>query len=206
MKNTFMEEWRDVIGYEGLYQVSNYGLVKSLYDGRHKKFRELIMRPGMDTKGYLFVTLYKDDKPKPLRINRLVAMAFIPIPEHLKHIPIEELDVEHIDANRGNNRLDNLRWNTHKGNMENPLTRQRISEAKKGKHHTEETKRKMSESRINGKKSKCVLQLDKETDEVIKEWPSLGEVQRQLGYSQANICNCCKGKRNTASGYKWQYA
>lgn len=81
------------------------------------------------------------------------------------------------------------------------------ADARKGMKHTEETKRKMRESRINGKNSKPVLQLDKDTGEVIREWPSTREVQRQLGYAQTSICNCCNGKRyKSAYGFKWSYA
>ena len=209
MKNTFMEEWRDVgiidgIDFTGLYQVSNLGNVKSL--NYRNTDREEILTPFMNTWGYLQVDLCKNGKRKHPRINRLEAIAFIPIPDHLKHIPIEELDVEHIDGNKENNRLDNLRWNTHKGNCRNQLTRQHYSEVHKGKHLTEETRRKISETMTNGKKSKRVLQLDKDTLEVIREWPSAREVHRQLGYSQGNISQCCKGKFEQRYGYKWQYA
>ena len=201
------EEWRDVKEYEGLYQVSSLGNVKSL-NYRHTG-REEILKPSMDTDGYLFVGFCKNWKRNQPRINRLVAITFnLPIPEHLKHIPIEELDVEHIDANKENNRLDNLRWNTHKGNMENPITRQRISEALKGIPKTEEHKCKISEALKgvpNVKLSKLLLQLDKTTGEVIKQWPSAKEVQRQLGFAQADISACCRGKRKSAYGFRWSY-
>lgn len=84
----------------------------------------------------------------------------------------------------------------------------KMSEAKKGRHLTEEHKRKIGEAHKgvpNVKKFKPLLQINKDTGEVIREWPSLLEVYRQLGYAQANISQCCNGKRNTASGYKWQY-
>ena len=77
-----------------------------------------------------------------------------------------------------------------------------------GRNHTEETKRKMSEAKkgvFNTKTSKPLLQLDKDTGEVIREWPSTTEVERQLGYSQANISKCCLGKRKSANGFKWIY-
>lgn len=84
-------------------------------------------------------------------------------------------------------------------------TKCKLSEAHKGMKHTEETKRKMSYAHINGKKSKSVLQLDKVTGEVIREWPSTKEVQRQLGYAHTSISQCCNGKLNQAYGFKWRY-
>ena len=201
-----MEIWKDVIGYERLYQVSNLGRVKSLdrYDNLGRFVKGIILTPTMNTWGYLQVTLSKDGEYKSPRINRLVAIAFIPIPDHLKHIPIERLEVDHIDTDRTNNCVWNLRWTDRKGNSNNPLTIQHISEAKKGeknpmygKHHTEETKRKLS---------KPVLQINKDTGEVIKQWPSAKEVYRQMGYANQNISKCCNGKRNQAYGFKWSYA
>lgn len=75
----------------------------------------------------------------------------------------------------------------------------------KGKHLSEEHKSKISESNINGKLSKAVLQIDKNTNEVIAEFPSVAEVKRQFGFSQGNITYCCLGKRNTCGGFIWKY-
>ena len=95
-------------------------------------------------------------------------------------------------------------------------TKKKISEAQKGKttwnkgkHHSDETRKKISESRkgkdINGKLSKPVLQIDIKTNEIIKEFPSTREVQRQLGFGENAIRHCCKGRTKTSCGYKWQY-
>ena len=201
------EIWKDVKDYEGLYQVSNLGNVKSLYDASHKKYRELIMKPSMNSWGYLQIGLCKNGKQKPTRINRLVAIAFeLPIPEHLRHIPIERLEVNHKDEDKTNNCVWNLEWCNSKYNSNYGTRNKRISDALKGVPKTEETKRKLSESHINGKCSKPVLQLDKNTLEVIMEWPSLAEVQRQLGFAKAHICNCCNGRYNQSHGFKWRYA
>lgn len=83
--------------------------------------------------------------------------------------------------------------------------KEKLSESHKGKKQTEETKLKRIEKLRNGKLSKTVLQINKDTNEVIAEFPSVSEVERQLGISISNVSNCCNGKRNIAGGYKWQY-
>ena len=78
----------------------------------------------------------------------------------------------------------------------------------KGKHHSEETKKKMSDAQKgipNIKLSKPVLQIDMITNEIIAEFPSTREVERQLGFYNTYISACCNGKRKSAYGYKWQY-
>ena len=102
-----------------------------------------------------------------------------------------------------------------KKSLSSTETRIKMSEAHKGekhwfygKHHSEETKQKISKGKKgipNIKLSKPVLQIDKNTNEIIKEFPSVMEVERQLGFYQSNISNCCKGKRKTVGCYKWQY-
>lgn len=94
-------------------------------------------------------------------------------------------------------------------------TRIKMSESRKGekhwlygKHHTEETRKKLSEAKKgipNIKLSKPVLQIDKNTNEIIAEFLSISEAQRQLGYNQSGISNCCNGNRKTCCGFKWQY-
>ena len=102
-----------------------------------------------------------------------------------------------------------------KKSLSSTETRIKMSEAHKGekhwfygKHHSEETKQKISKGKKgipNIKLSKPVLQIDKNTNEVIAEFPSIMEVQRQLGYKQGNISMCCNGNRKTCGGFIWQY-
>ena len=104
------EEWRDIEGYEGLYQVSNLGRVKSLArvvmrsDGKPNTVNEKILKDGI-TKGYCAVVLCKDRKKKMYKVHRLVAMAFLSNPHNLP-------EVNHKDENKKNNRVDNLEWCT----------------------------------------------------------------------------------------------
>lgn len=87
--------------------------------------------------------------------------------------------------------------------------KKKLSEALKGRKRSEETKKKISEKKKgipNIKLSKPVLQIDKDTNEVIAEFPSVSEVERQLGYKQSSISACCNEKRPFAYNYKWKYA
>lgn len=98
-----MELWKDVVDYEGLYEVSNYGRVKN-------KKRDRLLSPHSDRAGYIKVGLYKDGKQKGQFVHRLVAMAFIDNPE-------EKSDVNHIDGDKSNNHVENLEWNTRSENL-----------------------------------------------------------------------------------------
>ena len=111
------EIWKDIKGYEGLYQVSNLGNVKSLprlliySDGQRHYYKEKILRCIKKPSGYCFVNLYKDNVSKHKHIHRLVAEAFIPNPDNL---PV----INHKDKNPLNNRADNLEWCTQQYNVD----------------------------------------------------------------------------------------
>lgn len=105
------EIWKDVKGFEGLYQVSNLGRVRSLDRRKNNHFfRGRILRQPKDKDGYCLVTLNDGKRSKMGRVHRLVALAFIPNPENLP-------EVNHIDENKENNRIDNLEWCTTKYNL-----------------------------------------------------------------------------------------
>lgn len=103
-----MQEWRDIKGYEGKYQVSNLGNVKSL--NFHRKNKECLLTPKIDKDGYLEIALYKNGKSKYYRIHRLVAIAFISNNENKK-------EVNHINGIKSDNRVDNLEWCTSSENQ-----------------------------------------------------------------------------------------
>ena len=114
------EIWRDVEGYEGLYQVSDKRRVKSLNYNRTGK--EGILNPRENSRGYLHVILCKDGKHKNYLVHRLAAQAFIPNPENLP-------EVNHIDENPSNNYLDNLEWCSSKYNCNFGTRNKRVSKS-----------------------------------------------------------------------------
>ena len=172
------EEWKEIKGYPN-YMVSNKGNVKSL-NYRHTG-REKMLKLSVNKRGYLDVKLCKNGKHKNFRINRLVAEAFIPNPNDYPC-------VNHKNEIKDDNRVENLEWCDAKYNNNFGTRKERVAE-----------------KQINGKCSKPVLQIDKTTNKLIAEYPSLREVKRQLGINHTSISQCCNGKRNTAGGYKWQY-
>jgi len=115
-----MEQWKDIEGYEGYYQVSDLGNVKSLERitkgkvgtrlGR-RLIRERILKPGTSEKGYLYINLCKESKLKGSKVHRLVATAFHPNPD-------DKPEVDHKNENKTDNRSSNLRWVTHSENIE----------------------------------------------------------------------------------------
>ena len=110
------EEWRDVVGYEGLYQVSNLGRVKSLSrrivykDGREYNYPSKVLKNQKISTGYIGVMLYGVDGNKQYFVHRLVAETFIPNPNNLS-------DVNHKDGCKTNNILSNLEWCSHSDNQ-----------------------------------------------------------------------------------------
>ena len=179
------EEWRPVVGYEGLYEVSNYGRVKTKYTKtRIKDTKNKIMRQKHDNHGYFRVNLAKDGKQKALLISRLVAMAFIPNPNNLPH-------VGHDDDNKENNHVSNLYWTDPAENNSHNGKRERLVE-----------KRKAKMPQIIEKLSTPVIGTNIETGEEIR-FPSMQEAQRN-GFKSGKISMCCAGKRATHKGYRWR--
>lgn len=186
------EVWKDVLGYEGLYQVSNLGRVKGvdriiecLWNGKmvYKPYKGKIkvqtVNPVTDR---LQVSIYKNNKAECANVARLVALAFIPNPDNLP-------EVDHIDGNRHNNIVTNLKWTDRVGNMNNIITKERLSLSKKGRCYYK----------------KPILQLNLD-GVVVKEWDSIKSAAESLGIHYTAITMVLKGKHNTSAGFKWKYA
>lgn len=135
--NVSEEIWKDVEGYEGLYQISNLGNVKSLdryvkqKDNKIKHIKEKMLTSHDNNRGYLAVNLSKDGKTKTHTVHRLIATAFIPNPENKPCI-------DHINAIRTDNRIENLRWATYSENNSNPICLEKKSKVHKGKKLSKE--------------------------------------------------------------------
>lgn len=179
-----MEIWKDIKGYEGLYQVSNYGRVKSL--SRLKKnfnvntktmdaiiLPEKIRKPQLTRYGYYRIGLTKNSKQIYYSVHRLVAEAFIPNPDNLPQI-------NHKDENKTNNEVTNLEWCTAKYNGNYGARNKRVGEKQY-------------------KQIKCI-----ETGTIYK---SLTEASKSTGLSMGNISSVCNRRKwfNTAGGYHWEY-
>lgn len=186
-----MEEiWKDVPGYEGRYAVSTFGMVKS-YDGFRKinhgalqPFKGRILN-ATSNKLYHAVMFTENGKMKNVRVHQWVAKTFIPNPNNYK-------EINHIDGNKRNNRIENLEWCTRQENNQHMY---RVGLAKPVKSWL---------GRINEPdRSLPIIQYDL-NGIIIKEWPSTAEVKRQLGFNKTNIGYCANGKYKQAYGFIWK--
>lgn len=191
----YVEEWEPIIGYEGLYNVSTFGRIKSLFNERidtkgrrHIKY-ERIIKPQDDCKrGYLKVRIYKNGIGSCFSIHRLVANAFIPNPSILP-------EVNHKWGIKTDNRVSELEWSTSGDNQQHAydvLNRNKPLLGKFGKDH--HTSIKINQYDLN--------------NIFIKTWDSINDIQRAgIGNAQT-IIRCLKGrsKSNQSKGYKWEYA
>lgn len=165
------EEWKDIQGYEGLYQVSNLGNIKSLSNkSNHKRAKYLIQNKNKG--GYKKVYLYKNHKRECYSVHRLVAKMFIPNPMNKK-------EVNHIDCNKENNCVNNLEWCTRKENH--------LHKCLNGLNSTKEAVE---------KNEKPIILINNNT-----RYRSMMDACRQLGLSVANVSRVCSGKLAHTKGY-----
>lgn len=183
--------WRDVPGYEGLYQISldvKEGACLSLnynHTGRPSVIANIVQDD------YIFWGLYKDGKQERKQAAVWIALTY---PELVANDYFEGAEIDHIDTDRKNNQPSNLRWATSKENSNNELTVVHNREAHKGVF-------------INFPSfSKVVCQFTKSGD-FVAEYPSIAEAARSTGINKSAISACCWGRPHTksAGGYVWKY-
>ena len=177
-----MEVWKDVPGFEGCYQVSSDGRIKSLAryvnvcGGGKRLISEKIIKPTVCKNGYLELHASRKCKKKVFLLHRLVAMLFIENPDKLP-------EVNHKDENVSNCSVENLEWCTSKynANYGTRIERCAAPQRKKVKQYTQ-----------NG--------------QLLKEWSSIKSASRECNFNDSAIIRCCKGKQKTAYGFVWEYA
>lgn len=182
------EVWKDIPDYEGLYQVSNLGRIKSLkrkvYAGRNRirwQYERILSNNKTNGNGYKVVSLNKNGESKNKYIHRLVAEAFI---SNTNNLP----QVNHKDENKQNNCVDNLEWCTCQYNSTyNDL---HIKNGIKNR---------------NNKYSKPIYKLDEKSN-ILETYPSISEASRKNGVSYQAISDCLRGIQKHSVGYKWKYA
>lgn len=179
------ERWLPVAGFEGYYEVSDQGRVRSVdrvvtfKDGvtkRATRGKLLTLSAWNGAGNYLSVPLCKGGKTKKYGVHRLVATAFIPNPDNLP-------EVNHKDENKNNNRVENLEWCDRQYNNTYGTAKMRAAITQ----------------------GKPVLQLD-ENGEIINAWPTAGMAAAFTKATQGGIDGCCRGENKTSGGYGWRWA
>jgi hypothetical protein len=192
------EIWRDIAGYEGYYQVSNFGRVRSLdkmqnYNGSARLHKGKILKPGNDSKGYLIVSLSKNNRAVTKTIHRLVAMAFLENQNNLPCVNHKDEDKENnfvfvnkdgsVDLNKSNLEWCTVSYNVNYGNaaVERGL-----------KQRNDRNKSKLT----------AMYTLD---GNLVDIYPSAREASRLTGIPKTLIYKCCKGENKTAKGFVFKY-
>lgn len=180
------EIWKDIIGYEGYYQVSNLGNVKSLE--RYRKgnrnsltfVRERILKRKIDKDGYAVYALCKDNKMYHFTSHKLVALVFIPNPSSYSQI-------NHINGIKLDNSVSNLEWCDNSHNMKEAY-RIGLSKARKSKDNI---------------LSKKVVKL--KNGLAIQQYDCIVDASKEHGLGKTAISNCLNGRSKTCAGFEWKY-
>ena len=192
------EIWKQIEGYEGLYEVSNLGNVRSVdrkvwSRGFYATLKGKPKKVQVDPRGYGIVFLSNCGAEKTHRVHKLVAKAFIPNPD-------KKPEIDHINANKMDNRADNLRWVTPKENSANIITRKKQLDA-----WTDELKHRVLESRRAAGGNHAPIRVYQYTldGEFVAEYPTIQDAKNALGTNN-NICKAVDKEDKSACGYLWR--
>lgn len=183
------EIWKDIIGFEGYYQISSTGRVKSLQrlvksarsSFGYRTVHERFLATTIDKYGYETVRLHKEGKTFPYTIHRLVALHFVNNPDQLPSI-------NHIDENKLNNHYTNLEWCTVKYNNTFNYRQEKINEL----------------LRLKDWRNPKVLSINLEDgSEVV--YKGLRDAMRHTGFVRQEISKCCRGLRPSYNGFVWKF-
>lgn len=180
-----MENWRDIPGFEGRYQASidtPEGKCRNTITGK-----ELNNKP-KQTNNRIFWHLTGNEKDCYCQAAKWIALTY---PELVQNEYFDGAEIDHIDGNRLNNHPSNLRWVDRRTNLNNPITRKRLSASKINRPD----------------QSKWVIKLSKD-NEILHFYPSISQASRETGINSSQIASCCRGKPHchTAGGFIWKYA
>lgn len=200
MIGNMKEIWRSVIGYEGFYEVSNLGHLRSVdrvqtnTKGICRRLRGRIIRPGFSY-GYPVAVLTKNGKKKSVKLHRLVAEAFIPN-------PYNKPCIDHIDTNRNNCFVCNLRWVSHKENANNPISMTNYSKASSKAFGSGW---KIINTRNENKSIHAEIPVSQFSlnGEPIHRYRSIADAARQTGIQRGTILGAVSGSFKQAGGYLW---
>lgn len=182
-----MEIWKSIIGFETKYMVSSIGRVKSIRtfeceNGFKYTVDKKILSANNNGRGYLQISLKNEDNiRKTIKIHRLVAIAFIPN-------TLNKPEVNHINGNKLDNRMENLEWVTTHENC---------------KHREKNGLGNVSVA--NNSRKRKVAKIDKDTDEIIHIYDSAKDAERIHGYRSKNISQVALGEKKTHHSFKWKY-
>lgn len=192
------EIWKDIPGWEGYYQSSTMGRIKSLcrMSANAKMLKTKILRQASRKKGYLAARLYFGGKQKSYQVARLVAITFLPNPEG-------KPTVDHINNIKTDNRVENLRWATYQENMNNPISIKRRKEMMRGVSFWQQSKSQPRKG-LDNNRAHSIVGINPNTSEV-RHYALLGDCAKD-GFTPSNVSKVCRKIIKHSGGWMFFYA